>query len=325
MPDGAPVPGAGPEQSAPVAEPSGVALVARLRAAGCVFAEDEAALLVEASTRPDGALDPGRLESLVQQREDGLPLEHLLGWAEFCGLRVLVDPGVFVPRLRTELLVHEALALLPAPSARPDDTPATGSSAQPGAGRVADPAGGAVRGPAATAGSGPIVVDLCCGSGAIGLAVATARPDVTLLAADLDPAAVACARRNLLPMGAQVLQGDLDAPLPPALRGQVDVLTANTPYVPTGALALMPQEARLHEHAVALDGGADGLDLQRRLAAVAARWLRPGGSVLVEAGEEQAPSAADVMRAHGLSARVVVDDERDATVVVGTRPVGPPD
>lgn len=290
MPDGASAPPAGPETL--------VALVERLRAAGCVFAEDEATLLVEASTGPDRALDTALLESLVRQREDGLPLEHLLGWAQFCGLRVLVDPGVFVPRLRTELLVHEALALLPAPA---PDAGSTGGAT----GRTA---------------GGPVVVDLCCGSGAIGLAVATARPDVTLVAADLDPAAVACARRNLLPLGAQVLEGDLDAPLPRVLRGHVDVLTANTPYVPTEALALMPQEARLHEHAVALDGGADGLDLQRRLAAVAAVWLRPGGSVLVETGEAQASAAADVMRVSGLRARAVVDDERDATVVVGTRP-----
>ncbi|GAA3795110.1 methylase [Cellulomonas soli] len=266
------------------------AVVVRLRAAGCVFAEDEATLLLEAATGADGVPDLPELERLVERRVEGLPLEHLLGWAQFSGLRVGVAAGVFVPRRRTELLVREALALLPGPGGMP-----------------------------ARDGGGPVVVDLCCGSGAIGLAVVTARPDVRLVAADVDDAAVACARRNLAPHGVLVLQGDLDAPLPADLRGRVDVLTANTPYVPTGAVALMPPEARLHEHAVALDGGPDGLDLQRRLAAVAARWLAPGGHVLVETSERQAPAAVAVMAEHGLHARVVSDDDLDATVVVGTR------
>ena len=112
--------------------------------------------------------------------------------------------------------------------------------------------------------------------------------DVELHAADLDPAAVRCARRNVAAAGGRVYQGDLYAPLPKQLRGRVDVLVANAPYVPADAVALMPPEARLYEARVALDGGVDGLDVLRRVAAGAAEWLAPGGRLLVETSEAQA-------------------------------------
>jgi release factor glutamine methyltransferase len=251
------------------------AVIARLRAAGCVFAEDEAQLLVAA------AGTPSELAALVDRRVAGIPLEHVLGWAEFCGLRIAVDPGVFVPRRRTEFLVQQAVA--------------------------------AARRPA-------VVVDLCCGSGAVGVAVATAlgAGGVELHAADLDPAAVACARRNVAAVGGRVYQGDLYEPLPAGPRGRVDVLVANVPYVPSDAIGLMPPEARVHEPRVALDGGADGLDVARRVTSAAPAWLRPGGSLLFETSEEQAPDAVGIVTASGLLARVVTDDDAGATVVVGT-------
>ena len=117
-------------------------------------------------------------------------------------------------------------------------------------------------------------------------------------------------------------EGDLDAPLPAELRGRVDVVVANAPYVPTEAIALMPPEARDHEARVALDGGADGLDVQRRVAAAAPRWLAGGGHLLIETSEAQAPATAAAMTAAGLSARVARDEDLDATVVVGTRTAG---
>jgi release factor glutamine methyltransferase len=249
-------------------------IIARLRAAGCVFAEDEARLLL------DTARTPAELTDMVERRVAGLPLEHVVGWAEFAGQRVAVDTGVFVPRRRTELLAREAAA-----------------RARPGA----------------------VVVDLCCGSGAVGVAVAAIVPGIELHAADVDPAAVRCARRNVSAVGGQVYEGDLDAPLPASLRARVDVLVANAPYVPTGAVGLMPPEARLHEPRVALDGGADGLDIQRRVAATAPRWLAPGGHLLIETSERQAPHTAAAIGAAGLTARVVHDAELDATVVVGRR------
>lgn len=258
-------------------------VVARLRAAGCVFAEDEAGLLVRAARTPD------ELAAMVERRAAGLPLEHVLGWAQFCGLHVAVDPGVFVPRRRTEFLVRQAIALV---------------------------------GPQAH-----VVVDLCCGTGALGLAVAACLQRVELHAADVDPAAVRCARRNVGAAGGSVYEGNLYDPLPARLRGHVDVLLANVPYVPTGEIGLLPPEARLHEPRVALDGGADGLDVLRRVAAAAPRWLAPGGRLLVETSARQAPDAVESFVRSGLAAQVASDEELNATVVIGTavtsEPVGP--
>ena len=256
-------------------EPS--AVVSRLRAAGCVFAEDEARLLLDATS------SAAELTALVDRRVAGEPLEHLLGWVEFCGLRVAVDPGVFVPRRRTGFLVEQALAQAVA-RARPR----------------------------------AVVVDLCCGSGALGLAVAAGLPGIELHAADVDPAAVACARRNLATVGGLVHEGDLFDALPAELRGRVDVLVANVPYVPSAEIAWMPPEARDHEPRVALDGGADGLDVARRVIAGAPEWLAPGGSLLFETSEDQAPIAIALIAAGGLVPRVADDDELGATVVVGT-------
>jgi release factor glutamine methyltransferase len=141
-----------------------------------------------------------------------------------------------------------------------------------------------------------------------------------LHAADIEPAAVRCARRNVEPVGGRVHQGDLYDPLPPALAGRVDVLIANAPYVPTGEIGLLPPEARDFEPLVALDGGADGLDIQRRVTARAGRWLAPGGSLLIETSERQAPSTVAAFTRHGLEAEVAVCEDLDATVVIGTRP-----
>jgi release factor glutamine methyltransferase len=143
-----------------------------------------------------------------------------------------------------------------------------------------------------------------------------------LHAADIDPAAVRCARRNVAAAGGRVYQGDLYAPLPVRLRGRVDILAANVPYVPSGDVGLLPSEARAHEPRVALDGGADGLDVLRRVAAGAPLWLAPGGHLLVETSERQAPSAAEAFGRAGLIARMAHSSRLNATVVIGTRPPG---
>jgi release factor glutamine methyltransferase len=256
-------------------------VVARLRAAGCVFAEDEARLLIAVATTSSD------LAAMVERRAGGLPLEHVVGWAEFRGLRIAVDPGVFVPRRRTEFLVERAAALVR------EDGPTP-----------------------------PVVVDLCCGSGALGVALATELGAAELHAADVDPAAVRCARRNVAPLGGRVHEGDLYAPLPASLRGRVVVLAANVPYVPTGEVGLLPAEAREHEARVALDGGADGLDVLRRVAAGALGWLAPGGHLLVETSERQVRDAVEAFEACGLVTRADVSEELYATVVIGTRPPG---
>ncbi|WP_445257592.1 putative protein N(5)-glutamine methyltransferase [Nocardioides aurantiacus] len=250
-------------------------LVARLRAAGCVFAEDEAALLLGEGLGPDD------LEARVARRVAGEPLEQVLGWAAFRGRRVRVLPGVFVPRRRTEAMAAVALELL--------------------AGRA-----------------DPVVVDLCCGTGALAVVLGGSIPGAEVHAADLDPVAVACARLNL-PARA-VHEGDLFDALPPRLRGQVDLVACNAPYVPTGRIALMPPEARDHERRIALDGGADGLDVHRRVAAAAPAWLAPGGVLLLESSEEQADASAAACAGAGMDVEVVTSPGTGSTVVVARTP-----
>ncbi len=242
-------------------------VVADLRAAGCVFAEDEAGLLLE--TGAEG------LAERVRRRVAGEPLEHLLGWAAFDGARVPVDTGVFVPRRRTEYLVDLAAPLL---------------------------------------GPGDVAVDLCCGCGAVGIALAARVPGAEVHAADLDPVATACAARSL----PRVHTGDLFAALPPDLRGRVAVIAVNAPYVPTDEIAMMPAEARDHEPRTALDGGHDGVGFHRRITAEAPHWLAPGGHLLIETSRRQAPLTAAALTEAGLTTQVHHDPERDSTIAHGT-------
>lgn len=257
------------------------AVVARLRAAGCVYAEDEARLLVEA------AASPAELDAMVARRAAGAPLEQVLGWAEFCGRRIRVSAGVFVPRRRTEALVREAIRII-----RERRQPAEAVD---------------------------VVVDLCCGSGALGLIVASSLRGIELHAADLDAAAVGCARVNLAEVGGRVYQGDLFAALPEQLRGRVDVVLANVPYVPTEQIRLLPAEARLHEPLHSLDGGADGLDVLRRVMAAAPEWLSPRGLLLSEVGADQAATAARLASDIGLQPRLARVADTDATILVAHR------
>ena len=222
---------------------------------------------------------------LTDRRVAGEPLEHLLGWAEFCGRRVAVDPGVFVPGPRTALLVEAAAS-------------------------VARPA--------------PAVVDLCCGSGAISVALVDRLAPRWLAAVDVDPAAVACARRNLAGPGRHGRTGRPVHPLPRRWRGRLDVVVANAPYVPTPAVALMPAEARLHEAPVALDGGCDGLAVLRR---VARRCGPTGCGPAVTWWWRPAPGRRSVlcaaMTGAGLLPTVLRAEERDATAVTARRPAEP--
>lgn len=251
------------------------ALAARLRAAGSVFAEDEADLLLEAG---DG--DPVRLRALVQRRLAGEPLEVVLGWAAFDGHRVRVAAGVFVPRARTAVVVEQAARRLH----RYDR-----------------------------------VVDLCCGVGAISVALLGRVGALDLVAADVDPDATDVAAENIGDRGI-VVTGDLFAPLPERFRDAVDVIAVNAPYVPSGEVATMPSEARDHERLVALDGGADGLDVHRRIADGAGAWLRPGGAVVIEVSAAQSAASAALFAAAGFTVAVERDDEVDGTCVVAVRP-----
>lgn len=165
------------------------------------------------------------------------------------------------------------------------------------------------------------MLDLCCGSGAVGAVLASYLEQIELYATDIDPAAVQCARRNITTVGGRVYEGDLYEPLPRKLRGRVNVIVANAPYVPSKAIEMLPPEARIHEARIALDGGTDGLDVQRRVVAAAPLWLAPGGHLLVETSERQTPQTVDIFTHYGLITQVTSSDELDATVVIGTKPV----
>jgi release factor glutamine methyltransferase len=248
--------------------------VQKLRKAGCVFAEEEASLLISA------ALSYSELTVMVEKRVSGLPMEYVLGWAKFCGLKIKVDRGVFVPRRRTEFLVQQAKK---------------------------------------RAKSGPIVVDLCCGTGALGVALVSVLDHYELHAADIDSLAVNCAHYNVTAVGGNVYEGDLFDPLPKRLRNHVDILMVNAPYVPTDEIEFLPAEAREYEATAALDGGSDGLDIHRRVAAFTPLWLAPGGHLFVETSERQASQTIDIFSRNGLSAQLVRCEEMDATVVIGTK------
>jgi release factor glutamine methyltransferase len=248
-------------------------IIDRLRSEGCIFPVEETQLLISEA----GSIED--LMKMVEIRACGLPLEYVLGFTKFCGLRIEVERGVFVPRQRTEFLVQQAEALT----------------------RICD-----------------IVVDLCCGSGAVGAAIATDLKKILLHSVDIDPVAVQCASRNITNIDGYVYEGDLYDALPHSLRGRVNIIVANVPYVPTDAIKLLPQEARLYEPKLALDGGKDGLDLQRKVAEQAPQWLAPGGHLLVETSDMQAAQTFKVFVNAGLTTKIARDEALDATVVIGT-------
>ena len=253
-------------------------------------AELAAAGCVSAAAEADWLLeeaggDEEGLRAMVARRAAGEPLQYVVGWAPFGRLKLRVGPGVFVPRPETETLADRAAAFLrgrPAPS---------------------------------------VAVDLCTGSGAIACFLAAEAPGARVLATELDPGALAWARVNADRHGVELLAGDLDAPLPPELAGHVDVLCANVPYVPSGAIATLPTDVRDHEPRLALDGGPDGLDVLRRLVARAGHWLAPGGRLYAEIGEDQAEAAAALLAGAGLAEVAVRQDlvGRDR-IVEGSRP-----
>jgi len=220
----------------------------------------------------------GPIDELVARRLRGEPLAWITGWVRFCEVHVHVDPGVFVPRPHTQALARRAAALLP------DDG---------------------------------IAVDLCTGIGAVAAVLCSAHPRAGVVATDVDPAAVACARRN----GVDALVGDLDVPLSPSSRGRVDVMTAVVPYVPTEELHFLPRDVIAHEPRRALDGGRRGTTMLVRAAEAAARWLRPGGSVLLELGGDQAGEVARTLAHVGLSGiRVHRDRDGQDRAIEARRP-----
>jgi len=161
-----------------------------------------------------------------------------------------------------------------------------------------------------------VAIDLCTGTGAIARAVADRRPGARVVASDCDERAVACAAAN----GVEVYPGDLFGSLPASLEGRADVVVGVVPYVPSGALALLPRDTLRFESPRAYDGGRDGTDVLRRVLAEGPRFLRPGGALLLELGGEQADLLGDDLDRLGyVDVSVLVDDDGDVRGVEATR------
>jgi len=209
--------------------------------------------------------DARALATMLARRIDGEPLPWIIGRIRFCELEVRVTPGVYVPRWQTEPLARMAASLMP---------------------------------------SEGTAVDLCTGAGAVAMVLAAAAPTARVLATDVDPVAVACARGN----GVDAHVGHLDDPLPAFLEGSVDVLTAVAPYVPTREIRLLPRDVQRHEPRTALDGGEDGTDTLAEIVRRSPRWLGPGGHMLLELGGDQADAVGAVALAVGFDRREVLRD-----------------
>lgn len=213
----------------------------------------------------DRPLSPGEraaYRALVARRAEGMPLQYVTGEMPFRHLVIHVEPGVFIPRPETEVLVDVALEHLKGLSE-------------------------------------PVVVDLCTGSGCIASSVAVEHPGAGVWAVDAADVAVQTARRNALHAGAsdrvQVVHGDLFDPLPRELLGTVDLIVSNPPYIPSADVVGLPSEVLGFEPHLALDGGPDGLDVFRRIAREAPRWLRPGGGLAVELDTARVADAAAML------------------------------
>ena len=251
--------------------------VSALADGGFVAPEAEADSLLAAAREGLGPID-----TLVARRLEGEPLAWITGSVTFCGIRVRVDQGVFVPRPHTEALARRAVELLPWDG---------------------------------------IAVDLCTGSGAVAAVLGSAHPRAMVVGTDVDAVAVACALRN----GIRAFEGDLDGPLPPELRGRVDVLTAVVPYVPTEELPFLPRDVSANEPRQALDGGPRGTTELVRAAKVAVRWLRPGAIALLELGGDQAAEMTATMRdLEFTDIRVHADEDGQDRAIEGRlRPLSP--
>ena len=303
--------------------------------------------------RPLSPDERARLRDWVTRRAAGEPLQYITGETAFRHIAVKVRPGVLIPRPETEVLVSEALAMLPAPSRRRAiDSRMTEEESAEAFARIAEreaadrlgdgegdqapfdassagrPSGEGGRAPApdvdadsADAGEraagfepeAPLyVADICTGTGCIACSIAQENPRTRVLACDISPEAVALAKDNVAALGLEgrvaVLRGNLGEPVVPRFLGALDLVVSNPPYVPTAVLAGIPREVADFEPALALDGGADGLDLFRPLAAWAARALKPGGGFAVELHETHLDAAADIARAEGFSdVRIAAD------------------
>jgi release factor glutamine methyltransferase len=260
------------------------AIIGRLEAAGVPSPAADAGWLL-AHAHAGGLLDHDHLETLVGRREHHEPLQLILGSWPFRTVELALAAGVFIPRPETEVVAGVAIDH------------------------------------ARRLGPGAVVAEPCTGSGAIACSLLAEVPGVRVIATDRDPAAVALARRNLAaiaPHGrAEVLLGDLLDPLPVALRGHLDVLVVNPPYLPSAERDRLAREVVEHDPDAALFGGPDGHEVVEALLAAALDWLRPGGVVIVELDERRGLDAVAVATDLGLTEVQLIADlaGRDRAVV----------
>ena len=241
----------------------------------------------------DRPLTPAELALMhagIERRATGEPLQYVTGEMPFRHIILRCERGVLIPRPETEVLVDAALEGVD------------------------------------VAGEGARVLDLCTGTGCIALSIAKERPETVVVATDLAPEAVALAERNSRALGLEgwvgVLQCDLASGVVPEFAGTFDVLVSNPPYIPTDVLSRdVPSEVRDFEPALALDGGADGLDVFRRILEVAPEMLTPTGMLCVELFEESLDEAAELARAQGGWASVEVREDytHRPRILVATR------
>ena len=240
----------------------------------------------------------------VRSRGQGMPLQYITGTAPFRYLEVEVAPGVLIPRPETEVLVSEALALLPA-APKPQDAFDAAVLAAYGMEEAGD-------GEEAKAASRLLVADICTGSGCIACSIATEHPGTQVVATDLASEAVSLATRNAerfdVADRVEILQGDLGECIDPSMLGSFDLVVSNPPYAPTAVLADIPREVADYEPALALDGGSDGLDVFRRLVAWAIDALRPGGGFACELHETCLEAAASIADDSGFTGIRIVND-----------------
>lgn len=270
---------------------------------------------IELYTRLDQPLSMDErdvLRGYVTRRGQGEPLQYITGEVGFRHISVQVRPGVLIPRPETEVLVSEALALLP-PAPRPrakDEEAEAAAEGEAGEAGAADlPSADA---PPAPAPEPLLVADLCTGSGCIACSIAYEHPLARVFATDIAPEAVSLARENAAALGldgrVSVVECDLGEGVPAEAVGALDLVASNPPYVPTAVLAGIPREVAAYEPALALDGGADGLDVLRRLLPWCRRALKEGGGFAFELHETCLDEAARLAEEAGFSdVRVTAD------------------
>ena len=237
--------------------------------------------------RPVLGKELDRFRELVRRRAGGQPLQTILGQTEFYSHLFKVEPGVFIPRSETERLVEAAADLL-------------GGSDQ----RLL----------------APVAVEIGCGTGVVGISLALELPRLTVHATDINPQAVELTRHNAHALGVEarveVHQGSRCDPVPGHLKGEVDLLVSNPPYIRRADIEGLSGEVKDHEPHTALDGGEDGLDFYHALAALMGRWLRPGGHIAVEIGDDQGPGVREIFaNAEAREIRIIKDyTDRDRVV-----------